>query len=319
MNFDKMTTDELKELMPSNENRWEYKDAALLLNENRNELLAELAKQTSAFANSGGGFLVIGVKKEDLSFQACELVYLTRRNQRGEPMEEWLSKQIQIAVEYPLFGAKVYRINFTNDSNKAVFVVEYPDSPKAPHQSTKDLKYYWRTNFTSEPAPHYFLDALRSRPSKATVELHLNDFMLALDNEITHTVTLRIWLQVLVINTSFVSTDGWCVHAECADSEVEWKLIDENAAEGSVRPKFEKDKQILPAEKRSQWLDFRASLDKTIWNRLDIEMKFNAFTGFQVGLKPASHNFVGNPVMFCLSQDEETSRKAKMQFIDLSK
>jgi len=314
MNFEKMTTDELKDEMPPNETtKWEYKDAALLLKEHRDKLKTELEVQTSAFANSGGGFLVFGVKKGDLSFQPCPL---TEGNGKGEPMEEWLAKRIQTSVEYPLFGVKVHPIKFTNDPENAVFVVEFPDSPKAPHQAKTDKKYYWRTNYASEPAPHYFLDALRSRPSKATLEIEVHDFRIELSPQVTNSVTLHMTLYTYVTNTSFVTADGWCVHAQIEESPIDWGLLPELKTESSLRPPVN-DRQLLPDEIREIWIDCQASMTKKSWSTLSTDDKFKAFTLLKVRLKPASHNFVGQQIEFSLKQDEETETAAKVKFRDL--
>lgn len=331
MNFDRMTTDELKDLMP-NKNGWEYKDASLLLKGNREALKSELGIQSSAFANSGGGYLVFGVNDKTLDFQPCQLT-----NGR-EPMEETLAKLIQTSVEYALFGAKVYRINFTDDPEKAIFLVAYPDSPKAPHQAKSPPQYYWRTNFGSEPAPHFFLDALRNRPTKAIVDIKGIVFGISLsemgresrggrDFPISR---LDLLLTIEVENTSFVATEDWCIHSR-DDGTLNilkegfpnyWYLSVSDSLNGTIRPSshpLQPDKsKLLPGERcRSALVVFVVAIETTDWNKTGRRTIIETCERLRVVMRPATQNAFGVELPFNFEPDSPFRKQLELRLDEM--
>lgn len=303
MNFNTMTTDELKKLMPPNENGWEYKDAELLSKGKRSDLVKELGLQTSAFANTGGGYLVFGVKKDDLSFQPCQLL------EGGEPMEEFLAKKIQLSVEYPLIGAKVYRISFANDPSQAVFLVEYPNSPKAPHQAKTDKKYYWRANFTSEPAPHFHLELLRNRFTRSSLEISETVFTVRVPSYQEEVDTLfgksqktrlEVDLQILVANTSMMCADVWGLHYRIEHRPPMWTNKGTNRTVGSIRSV---NSPLLPDESQNITLPLETLIgpNEIPGSHYSIMVKY--FELLIVELRTVSHNFVSTPLNFGCEPD----------------
>ena len=56
-------------------------------------------------------------------------------------------------------------------AGKALYVLDVPDSDRAPHQSTRDRKYYVRLGSQSQPAPHKMIEDIRSRQKHPNVLL----------------------------------------------------------------------------------------------------------------------------------------------------
>ena len=145
--------------------------------EDRGSLLGSLAKQVSAFANSGGGVIVLGVDND--------------RNVDGVPAlqgrtstREWLEQTIPTLVVYTLREYRVHQV--ARDAaasripaNRHLIVVEIGDSPLAPHQCDKDGgqarrgMYYYRQGSNSVPAPHFHLELLRQRRTAPVLSVDL--------------------------------------------------------------------------------------------------------------------------------------------------
>lgn len=128
------------------------------------------AKALAAFANSGGGHLLIGVR-DDNSFDGVEPV-------RGRtPTREWLEQVIPSLLGYPLEDFRVHEVEFANPSaipeGKVVLVVDVGDSALAPHQAQPQRTYFYREGGHSKPAPHFYLETLRNRLAKPALTFEL--------------------------------------------------------------------------------------------------------------------------------------------------
>jgi hypothetical protein len=140
-----------------------------------------LAKQLSAFANSGGGHLFIGVR-DDGTLDGVPIRRIVSGG-RDQDTREWLEQIIPPLLDYPLQGFSVD--HFIPDAvapvlpaDKTVLVINIPDSPLAPHQCVHNRMYYCRQSGHSNPAPHNLIDLLRHRPSAATLSASVKTFAL---------------------------------------------------------------------------------------------------------------------------------------------
>jgi hypothetical protein len=144
----------------------------------KNKTVDALAKEICALANSGGGFLVLGIKDP----KACKTGLLEVVD-GGVPMEfgkvdtaEWLRQNIPNMTEHKLRGFEVHPIETAGASSrivpdKAVFVIGVPDSLEAPHQNARDHKYYVRVGGNSVPAPHRIVMDIVGRRQHPHIEL----------------------------------------------------------------------------------------------------------------------------------------------------
>jgi hypothetical protein len=118
----------------------------------------------SAFANTGGGRIVYGLTdKGEVDSGGVSRTFRGRRSTK-----EWLEDLIPSLTDYEIVGVNVYEITGKGadskiESGRAIYVVDIPDSERAPHQSKKDLKYYVRLGGKSEPAPHRLIEDIRNR------------------------------------------------------------------------------------------------------------------------------------------------------------
>jgi len=148
--------------LPPGEHDWiEFKGAKSLdlhLNGvDENKVMNELSKQMSAFANSGGGTLVYGIKdpqpgqKRQVDNGGIDLKI--KKNTKA-----WLEDIIPNLVELKLNKFNVYVIEKSLPTsmikqNKGLILIEIPHSENAPHQAN-DKRYYARVAGKSRPIGH---------------------------------------------------------------------------------------------------------------------------------------------------------------------
>jgi hypothetical protein len=134
---------------------------------NEGELLGKLAKSLSAFANSGGGYIILGVDDTGVPDGVPPM-----RSDRTST-RDWLEQKLPFLVDRPLTDFNVYVVergtSWSIPPDRQVVVIEVDDSPLAPHQAvhggggTTKFVYYHRQGGRSEPAPHRVLELLHQR------------------------------------------------------------------------------------------------------------------------------------------------------------
>ena len=171
------TEDDILSLPPGENDSFERKGALLLdltLPQVREDSVRdELAKQLSAFANTGGGRIIYGLTNSG----AVDNGGVSRIVRGRQLTREWLENVIPTLTDFEIVGFNVYEIlpkeaSSSLASDKSVYVVDVPDSERAPHQSKRDLKYYVRLGGNSLPAPHRLVEDIRNRARHPKLEVH---------------------------------------------------------------------------------------------------------------------------------------------------
>jgi hypothetical protein len=161
--------------LPEND-EFERKGAMLLdlkAGADENAVLDELAKQLSAFANTGGGRIIYGIER-DGSIK-CGGV---STDIKPGGTKEWLERKIPSLTEYEIVGFSVDEFTPSSQEShiapgKALYVITVPDSERAPHQSVRNKKYYIRNGSQSEAARHRIIEDIRNRQKHPNVSLAL--------------------------------------------------------------------------------------------------------------------------------------------------
>jgi hypothetical protein len=110
----------------------------------------EISKDVSAFANSAGGIIIYGIIEEDHL-----PVDLDKGVDPSKISKEWLEQVINSRIQRKIDGITIHQINSSNKDNSNVYyVVEIPQSNRAPHQAF-NKKFYKRYNFMSEAMEEY--------------------------------------------------------------------------------------------------------------------------------------------------------------------
>lgn len=137
---------------------FERKSGALIDN---SDFVQDLAKALSAFANSGGGHIILGVK-DNGEIDGVPLIKKGRVKTR-----DWLEQKIPDLLNYPLQNFRVHEVESASPTtipkDKVVIVIDVGDSDLAPHQCDHNKVYYYRAGGRSEPAPHFYLQVLSRR------------------------------------------------------------------------------------------------------------------------------------------------------------
>jgi hypothetical protein len=168
--------DDVLALSPCENDRFERKGTQLLdltiPNVKVDAVLNELAKQLSAFANMGGGLIIYGVTDAG----AVSNGGIARVIRGNRSTKEWLEDVIPTLTDYEITGFNVYEIRpklsgSAISPDKSLFVVDVPDSDRAPHQSKRDHWYYVRLASKSQPAPHRLIEDIRNRARHPKIEI----------------------------------------------------------------------------------------------------------------------------------------------------
>lgn len=144
---------------------------------NERDIRQNLSKAISAFANSGGGILVLGLGNPQKNWQVddggIDLAI------KKPTTREWLEDIVPTLVDLPLNSFNVYVIdNRTNKNSqiateRGVFIVEIPDSEQAPHQAI-DYRYYARIGGKSRPIGHRLVTDIFGRRQYPKIQLEFS-------------------------------------------------------------------------------------------------------------------------------------------------
>jgi hypothetical protein len=163
------TEAQVKALPPGEHDYFDRKSG--LLFGDTNELLNAIAKAASAFANSGGGHLVLGVTDAGSVDGVPMLVGSTATR-------DWLEQKVPDLLEFRLKDFRVHSAIRAEPSDipvgRDLIVIDIGDSALAPHQSRRHRgQYYYRSGSHSLPAPHFYLELLRQRLTSASLDFDL--------------------------------------------------------------------------------------------------------------------------------------------------
>jgi hypothetical protein len=172
--------------LPQGEHDWFERKGSKLLDLNagakEGHVRSELGKQLSAFANFGGGQIIYGVT----DVGEIDNGGVSQSVRHGT--KEWLEDIIPNLTEFEVVGVNVYPIFSTSSTSKieqgkAVYVIDVPDSDRAPHQASDAKVYYVRSGGKSRPASHRLVEDIRNRAKHPNVDvsIELGEFRMHLD------------------------------------------------------------------------------------------------------------------------------------------
>lgn len=171
------TEDYINNVLPSiDEQDWiECKRGDILnLKEDKDAKLTKLAKEISALANSGGGFLAFGIDDKTMEIYDGGVDISI-----GHNTKEWLENVLPGLIDPPLRHFNVLTITGNTvgsaiQRGKAVYVVDICESEQAPHQSVKDQKYYIRSGSHAIPANHQIVMDILGRRKNPKIDISFN-------------------------------------------------------------------------------------------------------------------------------------------------
>jgi hypothetical protein len=171
MKRERWTEDEVLNLPSGELDYFDRKSGAIL---KEPDFLKKLAKALSAFANSGGGHLVLGVK-DDGTPDGVPKIHTGKSGKGRGSTKDWLERTIPELLGYPLQDFRVHEVDPSTSTaipaGNVLIVIDVGDSELAPHQDTFTKIYYHRVSGNSVPAPHLYLEGLRLRAKYPSREI----------------------------------------------------------------------------------------------------------------------------------------------------
>ncbi|QDU29566.1 Divergent AAA domain protein [Anatilimnocola aggregata] len=307
--FSKMTTDDLLQIIPPTETtEWEFKAAAIFDPSRFGEFKKQkLGKIVSSFANSGGGYLLLGKQDGVTTFDHVPT------HEGRTTMEDHLSLVISQSVAPHYRNFEIRRLPISGRPNESVLVVEFFDSPAAPHQSVADVNYFYRLPGHSVPAPHFHLELLRGRLSKTILEVKEVQYVLtSVDHNQNQPLCLHVALNVTVENTSLLSATAWGLHLKQAHEYYGW------SEESTRRYLFDgvcchSDRSVLlPNEQITLTVRLKGEADP----RQQFRQQWEGLArNLALEIRPVSQNFVGTPTQFEMFSSRHRLEDEITQFV----
>lgn len=273
-------------------NYFERKSGGLWVD--KGELQKKLAKALSAFANSGGGHIILG-QKDDGSVDGVP------EREGRTPVREWLEQKVPNLVAHPLESFRVH-VAVPDDATtiptgRSLVVIDVGDSRLAPHQATfpSDApQYYYRQGGKSVPAPHHYLEALRNRLTFAVLEPKLKAVWACAIYKIDSSqAVVDLVLRFEVTNVSRVTSYKWDVAAEVhpdPDDRAICRVVtrDMDARLGTERS-LKGDTPLLPTRKS----DFDVPIGLVVKHNLSLWVQLEAFLRSEVRYSAITEHHVG--------------------------
>jgi hypothetical protein len=177
----------------------------------------ELAKQLSAFANMGGGRILYGVTDDG----QIDKGGISSVIKGGRSPKDWLESVIPTLTDYEITGINVYCIparspNSAIQQGKSIYVVDVPDSERAPHQSNRDHRYYVRMGGSSRPAPHKLIEDIRNRAIHPNLNVVHSEVLRVHVQKVPNTLKAQVELGVRLTlkNVGRVKANNACIFVE---------------------------------------------------------------------------------------------------------
>jgi len=116
----------------------------------------ELSKDVSAFANSEGGLIILGVSQDEIKKRKVVVKVLPKELTWGEEIlsKEKLEDNLVGKIQPRIDGIRIQPVREGNGSMRVIFLIDIPQSNNRPHIAS-DKRYYKRLNFRRTPMEHF--------------------------------------------------------------------------------------------------------------------------------------------------------------------
>jgi hypothetical protein len=201
--------EELKNFIKRNDENdvLEYKTSDKLFSkkdQKKDDKKRDLLETVSAFANTKGGLMIIGVdeKKKQLD--------------QGVDLSEWNEKRLQDIIDGNLEPRlERLKIDVVNKKNKkfGYFLIYVPEGTTA-YQNKIDKKYYGRFGDKDEPLDDYWIRLLMNKFQKPLFDV----FLIPCLRNNTHTTQTRLAFRIIIKNISTVPSREYTIEIMAEES-----------------------------------------------------------------------------------------------------
>jgi hypothetical protein len=155
--IDQWTEADLQELTDGETDEYEFKSSRIQVN----DLMREIQVAASAFWNSGGGVLIVGINDDGVIDGGISDMMGRQR------LRDWVDRVIShVEPAGPYLVKLIYSNGNANGTaiqpRHCVLLIAYGESNNAPHMAP-DKRYYVRAGAHSDPAGHFLVEAIRAR------------------------------------------------------------------------------------------------------------------------------------------------------------
>ncbi|MBL4645633.1 MAG: hypothetical protein COA52_15120 [Hyphomicrobiales bacterium] len=232
----------------------EFKSSKLLKGK-MDKAFDSLSKELTAFANSMGGVLIIGIEDEN-NGHIADIIPLTDTKMNEQRLEDGLLPRIS-----PPLSMNIYRIEITGGF---LMVFDVPASANGPHQAN-DKRFYARRLLRIDPLLPFEIDDIRRRTMENPVNVSL-------------TISFRDQgINFSIINNGFASIHDIFIEVK----DVPNSSIAQTWSPALERPYTEPFKVIQPAETRhfpgTAFEFFKERLN----DKMEIVLNFSEQNGIQ--------------------------------------
>lgn len=115
----------------------------------------DLSRHISAFANSLGGLLILGVSEEEEGKGKNRRIYPEKITWGDEALsKERLENKLSARIQPTIRELGIVPIRESKKSSRVIFLIDIPKSDNAPHMAS-DYRYYRRLDYSRRPMEHY--------------------------------------------------------------------------------------------------------------------------------------------------------------------
>jgi len=237
--------------LPSGEHDWfELKSGLLLQGSGWRD---DLAKPIGAMANSGDGSLLLGVEDDRT------LTGVSEQHKGQHRTREWLEQVVPTLLSYQLEDFRVHEVEHDSPSaipaGKVLIVIDVGDSALAPHQTSASKTYFCRQGGHSVPAPHFYVETLRSRLTSPSLKAALAGVLLRQAYLHGDCVVAELTFRFSVENSGRVAAYKWALVIESAEGrdgrEDDYLPPDKYPKGGMRESSISLDDTILPGLRRN--------------------------------------------------------------------
>jgi len=131
-----------------------------------------LAKSVVGFANAEGGLLILGVKEKAQKYKGTAVKVRPGAISPVPPTvtREMIETQLVTKIQFPIEGISIVPIRIGVRSNHSVYLIDIPQSIRAPHR-VNELYYYQRLNFSVMEMHHFQIADMFGKRRKPDLEL----------------------------------------------------------------------------------------------------------------------------------------------------